>query len=153
MSKKLLILWLFLLVQFSLGQSEDSNKECLEHDEIRYLTFQNTVSKSNDDPKVREIYLFYDERAFSEENLRILFTYLSKKYPKPNSMTIRLETSWDKVSDPDCGEGVGYSNRPDLEKKRLHAVFIRSGKNEFFRFTPTLESINLETVVIKGTAF
>jgi hypothetical protein len=106
-------------------------------------------------PVVRYIEIFLDEKAFSEENLKTLFAYLSEKNPEPTRLVVKVHTNWAQLDFPSLGcPGSGISNQPDSpdEYDYHQAIYQRSVKTEFFRYSPALKvhEANFKTVVIRG---
>lgn len=118
---------------------------------FHYLIVENVLYS----PKVRHILVFLDEKAFTEENLKTLFQYLSKKNPEPKHLTITLKTNWTQLSlSSDCPQ-LGLTNQPARrdEYDYHQAIFYRrdrSGTVEYFRYNPILKTADLKTVVLKG---
>src|SRR3712207_5514593 len=61
--------------------SEKKTEDCVTM-KFRYLITQDYKST----PNTRHIEFFLDKKAFTEENLKTPFNYLSSKYPEPNSL-------------------------------------------------------------------
>lgn len=117
---------------------------------FRYIVTENTIQSSN----FRKIEVFLDEREFTVENFKELFSYLSNKYPDPKYLTVLVKTNWEQLQFPSDCPGVGISNvprRPD-EYDYHQAIYFRRGKNEYFRYSTKLKTEELETIVIKGRA-
>jgi len=127
------------------------NADCDFDFEFKFLITHNFA-----DAKTREVSVFMDPSAFNDKNLRKLFKYFSTKYRSPNTMTVRVETSWYTAGAPniDC-EGNGMSELPDdPERQKYHwALYLRSGENEVYRFNPKLGKKSMETVLLKGKLF
>src|SRR5436190_5582043 len=70
-------------------EGDDSKVDCVRFD-FRWLELENVLYSE----KIRHIEVFMDERAFSEENLRSLFDYISKKNPNPTGLTVQVHTNW-----------------------------------------------------------
>lgn len=155
--KLLISIFLLLLTQVTFGQKTVKNPEdCDNGIKFHYLIARDVTTRiGKPSEKFRQIWVFLDERAFAEENLKLLFSYLSKKYPSPNTLEITVETTWDRVPNPDDCEGDGISGGPDREDVDDYhwAFFMRRGKNEIFRYNPILKKPNIETVVLKGDSF
>lgn len=157
MKKLLISFFLLSLAQFTIGQVKVKlNAECDNDVNFHYLIAFNVVSKEKViSERAREMIVFLDEKAFSEENLKTLFTHLSKKYPYPNNLTVRVETDWENVPNPDNCEGFGTSGESDKENiDDFHwALFLRRGKDEIFRYNPILKDTTIKTIVLKGISF
>lgn len=103
-------------------------------------------------PNTRQINIFLDEKAFSEENLKTLFTYLSDKDSNSENLMIFVKTNWQQLSLPtDCPPSgmSGGNGKPD--KYEYHeAKFYRREENEFFTYNPTLKTSKFKDVQLKG---
>ncbi len=103
-------------------------------------------------PNTQQINIFLDEKAFSEENLKTLFTYLSGKNPNSQNLIVIVKTNWQQLSLPsDCpASGTsGGANKPD-EYDYYQARFYRREENAFFTYNPTLKTSNFKDVQLKG---
>lgn len=142
----------FILASSAFAQpSGAKNSDCCFEFDFKFLITHNWAGA-----KRRDVSVFMDPKAFNDINLRKLFNYFATKYPTPNIMSVRVETSWYRVPAPniDC-EGSGSSEQPDdPERDNYHwALLLRSGENEVYRFNPTLGEKKMETVLIKGKPF
>jgi hypothetical protein len=157
MNKLLLSVLFLLLCQLTFGQSDVKIPvDCDNGIKFHYLIADNVTTKKRKlSERFREIVVFLDEKAFSEESLKTLFTHLSKKYSSPNILNIRVETNWERVPNPDDCEGSGTSGEPDRKDiDDFHwALFLRRGKNEIFRYNPVLKKTDIKTIVMKGRYF
>jgi hypothetical protein len=136
------------------GQSKGTDDSCNRKIEFKYVVVQNSVTKErNASDDTREMWIFLDERAFSEENLRLLFEHVGKKYSSPGKLYVWVETHWDDVpnSDLDC-KGYAISEGPDRadEKDHHRATYFRTAEVELFRYNPKLKSSEIKTVVLRG---
>jgi hypothetical protein len=132
--------------------STKKTEDCLTMD-FHYLLTENQLYSS----EVRHIEVFLDETAFSEENLKKLFKYLSYKNPEPKHLIIEVKTNWKQLDYPSDCPGIGASNLPERQDKYdyFQAVFHRTGSNgitEYFRYNPTVKirDSDFKTVIIKG---
>ncbi|MBX7173976.1 MAG: hypothetical protein K1X72_23600 [Pyrinomonadaceae bacterium] len=152
MSKVLMLIFFLLLIQIAIGQSNSRAEDnCNDEIKFHYLVVWNKTSKERKiNERSREVIVFLDEKAFSEDNLKLLFTHLSKKYPLPNSLDITVETNWEKIPIPNDCEGTGISEQPaSKDADDYHwATFFRQGNRKFFRYNPVLKNPNIKTVVI-----
>lgn len=129
------------------NNNEESVANCVKM-KFRYIITENTIQSSN----FRKIEVFLDEKEFSVENLKELFSYLSSKYPEPKYLTVLVKTNWAQLQFPSDCPGIGRSNvpvKPD-EFDYHQAIYYRRGGNEYFRYSVILKSDKLETYVIKG---
>ena len=158
MRNKIITIFLLLAVSVPCFAQVKRNlsKDCDDNPKFRYLIVSNQVAMNgHPSEKAREILVFMDEKGFSEENLKVLFTKLSKKYSYPSILDIRVETNWSRIPTPEECEGWGTSGEPDRgDEDDYHwAVYLRNGENEIFHYNPTLKDTLVKTVVIKGKAF
>ena len=155
----ILIIGLFSMLLHNGISGQDNHKNLKDCDDgltFHYVVTHNLVPKNGiRSERMRDLWIFMDERAFSEENLKSLFTTMSRKYPKPQMLNIWVETNWERVPIPSDCEGSGTSSNADREDvDEYHwAVFLRRGKDEIFRYNPVLKNTSIKTVVIKGTPF
>jgi hypothetical protein len=125
------------------------NNECVTF-KFHYLETENVLYT----PVVRHIEIFLDEKAFSEENLKTLFAYISKKNPEPQHLTVIVHTNWAQLNFPSDCPGTGTSNmpaRPD-EYDYLQAIYYRRAKVEYFRYSPAIkvDSSKFKQVVLRN---
>ncbi len=115
--------------------------------DFKYLIVKNVKAS----PEVRTITVFLNVQDFSEENLKELFSFLSKEYPKENILTVRVLTDWAQVNFPsDCpGSGVSGSKSTPPENYDYHeAFFRRMGEYKSFRYNPELKSRTMKRIPI-----
>jgi hypothetical protein len=126
-----------------------NNDECLPV-KFHYLIVENELYS----PTMRHMEIFLDEKAFSEENLKILFEYLSVKNPKPVNLTISVKTNWAQLSlIYDCPPTI-VSGKPDSQDKYDYhqAVFFRRNRtknNKYFTYNPMLKTDDFKTVMME----
>lgn len=125
------------------------------HDECGDLDLRYLVT--SDRPvtdKVREVRIFLDPKAFSNENLRRLFGHISKKYREPDTLLIYVETDWERIVPPDaCPSGDSSLPKDPKENDFHRAFFRRHGSSATFRFNPVLKTTNYETVKLEPGTF
>jgi len=157
-----LILTAFILSSFNVGNVGQGHGIDFTNDEMcsepksvctkfdfRWLELENVLYSE----KVRHIEVFLDERAFSEENLRTLFAFLSKKNPHPQHITAVVYTNWQQLPlpSPDC-PGWGMSNMPEKPDRYdyLQAIYYRREAREYFRYSPAtkVHDSEFKTVLI-----
>lgn len=161
---KILAMVFLVLVYVSFGQvvtkteNKDSDKlvgvvpfapkkDCVTID-FHYLIIENEQRTST----VRHIEVFLDEKAFSEENLKTLFTYLSNKHPETKILVVVVKTNWRQLPLPSDCPGIGRSNqpaRPD-EYDYHQATYYRNEKIEYFRYNPILKTEDFKEIILKG---
>ena len=99
--------------------------------------------------------VFLDERAFSEENLKKLFSKISEKYSEATFLIVIVNTNWEQISMPiypeDC-PGIGISEQNGKpERYEYHtAKYYRRDANEFFTYNPALKTADFKDVILKG---
>jgi hypothetical protein len=117
---------------------------------FNYLIYSNKVIWPEDPVACgRNVYVLMDENAFSEVNLKELFSALSDAFPEPKTLSIMVHTSLDQV------RPLGPSNvseQPDLPNANKHhlAGYFRNGDDEFFRYIAHPPEGKWTTVVLKG---
>ena len=132
------------------GKSEKEKENCIKLD-FRFLEVSNAQYTSTS----RQIEIFLDEKAFSEQNLKALFDYLSKEYPEPKRLTIGISTNWEQLPLPvDCSPGAnGISDTSDQKPEMFdhyQARYYRDEKLEYFIYYPVLNTDKFKRVVLKG---
>ncbi len=109
--------------------------------------------------KVRHMEVYLSPSSFDEKNLRALFACLSQGNPKPEHLTVTVETDRSRVHIPDGKPGTGISGGPvdPHEYDFLKAIYYRrpavSNRMpvEYFRYSPRthLDQFYWTKVVIK----
>lgn len=138
-----------LLILCSL--STQANRVQKPQHRVRYdIISNNVVSNKAWGYEARTISLLMDPGDFTEPKLRWLMTYFFKKYPRPNSISVYLD------SHPDQSDFVNR-RLPDMKdpkrdeafRKYPHGIIFRVNGKEIIRYTipPALE---LKTIVVKG---
>ncbi|MBL8125173.1 MAG: hypothetical protein JNJ39_13800 [Blastocatellia bacterium] len=105
---------------------------------FRYVITENSIDDP-DDPKIasRHIELLLDQRSFSEQNLKLLFTLVSKRFPQPNLLFVDVYTSLEQAPTPEERDLGGTSNLEDQTNNRhLWAIYVRNKNDEYFRYSP-----------------
>lgn len=131
-------------------QAQEKNHHC-DVINFHYLIVRNYMMTE----KVRRIEVFLDVKSFSEENLKILFAYLSEKNPMPDHLTIIVHTDWSQILIPSDCPAMLISEQPDEPNRYDYhrAVFARRKKErviEYFTYNPKLKTDEVKLVVIKG---
>lgn len=134
-------------IQNSVVQKD--KKDCVTF-KFRYLEIENVLYT----PGVRHIEIFLDEKAFSEENLKTLFEYISEKNPEPQHLTAIVHTNWTQLDFPSDCPGSGMSNmpaRPD-EYDYYQATYHRRAKVEYFDYSQKLKihSSEFKRVILRN---
>ena len=115
---------------------------------FRYIEIENTLHSE----VYRYIEIFMDSKAFNEENLKEMFSYLSREYPNEANLVIRAYTDWSQIDYPsDCPpSGIGGGKgKPKPEEFHFQATFNRRPEGAYFRYRETPMSKDLRTVVIE----
>lgn len=121
---------------------------------FRYVVFDNELvdSVGKKEASLRIVSVLIDKEAFSESNLRELFSLVSKRYTIPNRLDIWVFTSLEQASTPeekDIGYASGENDRDGGDSHHI-AIFIRSDDgSEIFRYSTNLPAHNLKTVILK----
>jgi hypothetical protein len=114
---------------------------------FRYLITENEQRSST----VRHIEVFMDVAAFSEDNLKTLFTHISNKYPSSKILAIRVSTNWKQLPLPtDCPPTASSSNNTKRDNSHHQAFFYRYGENAYFRYNPVLNTDDFTSIVLNG---
>ena len=104
---------------------------------FHYLVTQNELMSES----VRQLTVFLDPTAFSEQNLQILFKNLSNKFAQPKGLVVIVETSWSRLALPDgCPIGVSSAPYDSTENDSHRAIFRRLGSALEFRYNPMLKT-------------
>ncbi len=138
-------------VETEADSSVDSNAENCVTLPFRFVVVRDTLKSAN----LRDIEILLDSKAYSVENLKILFSYLSEKNVEPQYLTITVYTEWSQLELPSDCPGSGHSGNHPSQQHKLdfhHAKYFRRGDNVFFRYSSALGTEKLETFVIKGKA-
>lgn len=99
----------------------------------------------------RQVEVFLEGEAFSENNLEILFTFLSEKYRTTRRLVVKVSTDWEQLDFSANCEVSGRSSqdvKPNF--KYRSAYYLRDEKIEYFRFYPFSGKDIFELRVIKG---
>jgi len=106
----------------------------------------------------QQIEVFLDEKAFNEENLKTLFSYLSDKNTEPkdlpngSNLIIIVKTNWQQLDLPsDCLPSGSSGEKGKTDTNNYHfARFYRRGENSYFGYNATLNTSKLKDVIMKG---
>jgi hypothetical protein len=106
---------------------------------FRYAIIGNEVAKAR---PVRQVGILMEEGAFTEENLRVVYQLIVKRFPKPYQMNVWVYTSLIDVPTPEETDAGGQSEmkNPPPESGRPTAVCVRNYYNEYINYyypTPT----------------
>src|SRR5688572_28362400 len=127
---------LLLLVSTGLGQGKRAESPSFQFSPFRYVIIENRIEK-DDSETSRIVEVLLEERAFSEQNLRILFELLSKRFPTEDSLHVRVHTSLDQAPTPEERDEGGTSGNPEPSRRKYYwAVYVRSDYDEHFRYSP-----------------
>ncbi|HEX8251068.1 MAG TPA: hypothetical protein VF599_23035 [Pyrinomonadaceae bacterium] len=132
--------------EFSSGNSET---DCVTM-KFHYLVTLDFMLTS----KIRRIEVFMNEKAFSEENLKTLFAYLSDKYTSSEDLNVIVNTNWNQLQLPTDCLPLRASNQPDKpDKYDYHqAIFNRRGKIKYFRYNPVLKTSIFKKVTMNNNS-
>jgi hypothetical protein len=148
--KQFILLAILFTVFVNSSLAQKQRKDCITF-KFNYLVTSNILQSST----VREIDIFLDEKAFSEDKLKILFTYFSAKYPKVKILIVKVKTNWAQLQPPSDCPPSGESNQPDNpDEYDYHFAVYRRERNdnsEYFTYNPILKTRHLETRTLKTT--
>jgi hypothetical protein len=120
----------------------------------RYAIVYNDIVAETDSPKgtYRLVQVLLDERSFSEETLRELFSLLSKRFLRPRNLRVSVLTSLDQVETPEERDAPKISNMPDHPSTDIHqwAEFTRERGNEWYRYNVDPPGRKEKIVTLKG---
>ncbi|MCW5967864.1 MAG: hypothetical protein KIT57_05075 [Blastocatellales bacterium] len=108
-------------------------------------------SSSSEDHRYIEVLL--DVNAFSEGNLKILCAFVSKRFPAPNVLHMKVYTHLEDIETPEEQDrGVIFETSDDPSKDRYYRAFYLRDYygNEWFSYNPNAPSRELKLVVLKG---
>lgn len=117
---------------------------------FRYLVISNELLS----PNSRHIEIFLDEKAFSEKNLKILFTHFGTWYPEPYRITINVKTDWSQIQlplPPECPALSDSGTGNDSPSNFFEAVYYRRNvpqKKEIFRYRPNPNKSEFRTILL-----
>jgi hypothetical protein len=104
-------------------------------------------------PVSRQVFVFLDEKAFSENNLQNLFVYLAKQYTDKKILIINVWTNWEQIPLPvDCTyTGIPHTGNEKPEEFKFHyASYRQDDKGTFFIYNPVLNTEKYKKVIIKS---
>lgn len=134
-----------LLMQTVIAQTD--NNDCLTMD-FRYLV----ISVARYTPVSQRVDVFLDDKAFSEKNLKTLFTHLAKRYSGTKILIIIVSTNWKQLPlSSDCPpRGLSDTSSEAPEEFEYHqAEYFRNEEVEYFRYNPVLNTENFKKVILK----
>ena len=116
-------------------ECDDSSVGICQRFDFRWIELFNYPASS----KIRRAEIFMDPTAFSEDNLRQLFEYLSRANPEPSDLIVTVKTDWRQLQPTSrhC-PGSGASNMPEPPDKYdyLQAIYHRRSWAEYFLYSP-----------------
>lgn len=167
--KNLIIMFSVLFIFASCGEltkitNENSEKVSAQSVEINkrdnnceIMDFRFLIEKDYQaSPVIHRVDVFLDKRAFSEANLKKLFSKISNKYADATFLIVIVKTDWEQISMPtypeDCpGSGFSEQDSPPQMFKYQEAKYYRRGENEFFTYNkPILGKSEHIDVILKG---
>lgn len=129
--------------------NQENEKSCVTFN-FHYLETQNVLYSST----IRNVEIFLDENAFSEENLKKLFVYISEKNPEPKNLIVKINTNWKQLDFPSDCPGQGASNMPERPDKYdyLQAIYQRRARYEYFDYSPEIkvDQSKFKRVILKN---
>ena len=150
-----------LLIAHSFAKDSESNMGAGQNrykpprSAFRYVIVRNDVIRVTGDSEdaYRFVEVLLEEKAFSEKILKELFSLVTKRFPTPTRMDIRVYTSLEQINTPEERDAGGVSEGPDdaTSDKYHRALFIRSsGGDELFRYSISTPVRGLKTIILKG---
>ncbi len=84
----------------------------------------------------RSIGVLMEPAAFTEDNLKLLFELVSKRFPDPTLMYVDVFTDLEDIATPEEQESPAMSELPSSQERipRVQASFIRNGTNRLIRY-------------------
>lgn len=138
---------------YGFGQAEVAEEESFESP-FRYIIVANTREQYEflSEPR-RSVMILLDEKSFSEDNLRILFGLVSKRFPEPKKLYVDVVTNLEQLSTPEeqdrfTGGVSGEPGDPD-RNKYYWAVYFRNRHYEGFNYSPVNDKTDIKRVVIR----
>ena len=119
---------------------------------FQYLIYDNIfVADAKESEGDRAISVFLPRQVMTDDNLKALFLYLSKRFPSPKGLHIYVETNSKKIPGPGKCERWGESGGPDTDTPEDYPFvrFYRLNGNEFFRVFYE-KYASAKTIVLKG---
>jgi hypothetical protein len=101
---------------------------------FRYVIVHNEVAKTY---QIRQVWVLMEEKAFTEDNLRVLYQLVVKRYPEPSSMDVTVLSNLEDVATPEeADNAIGYSEEknPPKYSGAPNAVFVRHSYAEFINY-------------------
>ena len=98
---------------------------------VVYSELERSVKKGKYDTRFVDVLI--DKRAFSVQNLRILFDLLSKRFPKPHTLFVTVYTDLEDIETPEEHERGRFSettDSTDLPNEQDTAIFTREGRTK-----------------------
>lgn len=124
---------------------------------FRYIIVRNLTNseeyKSNPRSGYRKVEVYMDDKAFSEDKLRILFKLISTRFPTPFVLHVSVLTNLEDVRTPEENDmGAIFETPANASEDKYHkAYFLRDlSGNEWFTYNPSPPSRETKLVVIKG---
>jgi hypothetical protein len=143
---------------------------------FRYVIFYNDVvdvvheaDPNRPGPKQRFVDILMDEDAFKEENLKLLYLSVSRRFLEPQLLSVSVVTNLGDTETPEEHEGPHMSepegpippqrkekssrNAAEASNSIEHpsAIFIRTDRTEMIRYRyPTSKGTKLGEIVLRG---
>ncbi len=106
------------------GQNKSENKKQISP--FRYIIAHNEINKLSKKSNVlhRNLIVLMEKDAFTEENLKKLYILVTKRFPKPLSLIVIVETDINEI--PTLEERETGTFGLSKSKKRSWAIMFRS---------------------------
>ena len=153
-SGRVMLLLAFLAVGFVTAAGQRVNtpeKRNLFVSPFRYVIIENRVEKDPNTTETRLVVeVLLDRKAFSEENLRVLFKLISRRFPDAEVLDAWVYTSLEQAPTPEeRDEGTTSESQKGPTTRHYWAFYLRSVECEYFRYSPLADKSNIRTVQLR----
>lgn len=149
-----LLLVLLVASFITISGQKTYNGELQKHDNrsFRYVIIENRLDEdANTGEKCRAIEVLLDKKAFSEKNLRALFSLVSRRFPDAELLDVWVHTSLDQAPTPEERDEGGTSGEPNkITKGYFWAVYFRNPDDEYFRYSPVNDVSGNKLIKLKN---
>jgi hypothetical protein len=125
---------------------------------FRYVITRNRVNEfryyqNGPNVKARGVSVLLDRKSFTEENLKQLFSLLSKRFPEPTELVVSVYTNLADVPTPEEDEIIGVNCTIDIARltpEHPWAFYMRSSESERFTYHSKKPDEPPKQVVLRG---
>jgi len=119
---------------------------------FRYVIIENRLDEdANTGEKCRVVEVLLNQRAFSENNLRLLFQLVSNRFADDQRLDVWVHTSLEQAPTPEERDAGATSEDPDESTKHFYwAWYLRSPDDEFFRYSPRNDKSGNRLIQLKS---